>query len=135
MTDVADFGAEWDEMVRQLRIRHLVERGKGCCWPLWADNARPNFMFCGAPKVGPLSSYCLTHAKLACISERRAPARPEAQGIHAPVVSAIADVILPNSTGLSNESGPFGGASASPRSGYGTTSQPTASEFAAECNK
>lgn len=70
--EVASFPEEWEECVKQLRIRHLVERGKGCCWPMWADGARPNFMFCGAAKDGPLSSYCAEHAQLAHVPPLRA---------------------------------------------------------------
>lgn len=32
----------------------------GCCWPLWADNAKPDGRYCGEKRAGE-ASYCLRH--------------------------------------------------------------------------
>lgn len=36
----------------------------GCRFPLWADDARPDFSYCGSPVVEPSASYCAEHHAL-----------------------------------------------------------------------
>ncbi len=128
MSDVASFSEEWNEAVRQLRVRHLVEHGKGCCWPMWADGARPNFHFCGAVKDGPLSSYCAQHAQKATASKDAPEAR---EGL-----SASVDVPPPNLPAVAKSAaGRSLGGSLSLASEFPPVRQSAVNEFAPVVNK
>lgn len=42
-------------------VQTLVPPSRKCCYPLWADNAKPDHRYCDEPAI--LRSYCARHAK------------------------------------------------------------------------
>jgi hypothetical protein len=48
---------------------------RGCCWPMWPHDARPNHMYCGDPKVEG-SSYCQKHKSQSIRNPELEPATP-----------------------------------------------------------
>ena len=46
---------------RVIAAPHSQDHG-GCQWPLWADDAKPDHRYCGAPSIIG-HSYCIEHAR------------------------------------------------------------------------
>lgn len=48
---------------------------RGCCWPMWPHDARPNHLYCGDARIDD-SSYCAKHRALSVRNPELEPATP-----------------------------------------------------------